>query len=303
MEPFLKETKHHGSEVFPMAVYPIVHRASEGDVQPFLFSHWQEELEFIHVYSGCALFQVDGREYRLVAGQSLLLAPGALHGAVPFEGNDCECFAIVVPVDLFLGTKDPLLLQNYWTPLLRRMQNAPVLKHHGWEAEASALLKEVRSSYETHAYGYDLEIKAKFLTLWHLLVTHLPCAAQSPENRRIDVIKANLHYIHQHFDAEITLLDLAENCGMSTGHYCRFFKQMVKTTPFTYLMDYRIKQGKRMLLETDLRVIDIAMETGFRSPSYFTAVFQRLVGCSPTHYRKAALLQKGNYRIKNAIED
>ena len=53
-----------------------------------------------------------------------------------------------------------------------------------------------------------------------------------------------------------------------------------------YLTELRIEEAKKMLMQTDMTVSEISDETGFSDTSYFSKVFLKAVGVSPTHYRR-----------------
>ncbi len=55
---------------------------------------------------------------------------------------------------------------------------------------------------------------------------------------------------------------------------------------FTYLNKFRIKKAEYLLLHTDLKIIEIALETGFDDPNYFTTLFKRETALTPSNYRK-----------------
>lgn len=57
-------------------------------------------------------------------------------------------------------------------------------------------------------------------------------------------------------------------------------------TFFTYLNQMRIKKAEYLLLHSDLKIIDIALEAGFDDPNYFTSLFKRETQMTPSNYRK-----------------
>ena len=65
------------------------------------------------------------------------------------------------------------------------------------------------------------------------------------------------------------------------------FKREYGVSPINYIIDCRIREGKRLLAETDLAPSQIASILGFSSSSYFCKTFSNIEGTSPTEYRKA----------------
>lgn len=64
------------------------------------------------------------------------------------------------------------------------------------------------------------------------------------------------------------------------------FKDNFKVTPIQYLINYRIKQSCQLLLQSDLRIEDIALQVGFNSANYYSRIFKSVTGISPKDYRK-----------------
>ncbi len=84
-----------------------------------------------------------------------------------------------------------------------------------------------------------------------------------------ELLAPALAYIHGHFADDISLDDLAGMCGISKSHFIRSFKRYVGCTPHEYLLQYRLRQSKRLLLSSDLTVEQIAEDCGFNSASHF----------------------------------
>jgi AraC-like DNA-binding protein len=93
-------------------------------------------------------------------------------------------------------------------------------------------------------------------------------------------------YIYNNFDKKITLDDIAVKFNISRSYLSKKFKQ---TTGFgfkEYLVDVRVKNACRLLLETNESITDIAFECGFNDSNYFGDAFRRIKGVSPNKYRK-----------------
>ena len=73
---------------------------------------------------------------------------------------------------------------------------------------------------------------------------------------------------------------------MSDGHFCRMFKKYTFKTPVQYMNSVRLSAAMDLLTRTDRKVLDIALDTGFNSLSYFIGVFKQGLGCTPTQFRR-----------------
>ena len=85
--------------------------------------------------------------------------------------------------------------------------------------------------------------------------------------------------------------EVAELCDMNTSMFSRCFKKEYEVTFRNYLINYRIDKATEMLQNPNASVSDIAYTVGFHDPSYFTRIFRRIVGMSPSCYREENRIQ------------
>lgn len=105
---------------------------------------------------------------------------------------------------------------------------------------------------------------------------------------RQTILRAARH-IRQRYQSDLCLADLLREAHMSKSYFLRLFRRYMGTTPYNYLVNYRITQAKELLVLTDRGVADIAREVGFGDASNFSTRFSSATGQSPLQYRKTAL--------------
>lgn len=96
-------------------------------------------------------------------------------------------------------------------------------------------------------------------------------------------------YISAHFHEELHVEELAKKLHLSYTGFLWKFKNTMQCTPSEYLLHLRIRYAKTLLLETDLQINEIAERCGYNNAFYFTNVFRKNVGCSPSLFRTEAL--------------
>jgi AraC-like DNA-binding protein len=96
-------------------------------------------------------------------------------------------------------------------------------------------------------------------------------------------------YIHAHLDQPLPLGLVARQAGLSESHFCRLFKDSAGLTLTDYVNRCRIDWAKRELLKPEARISEIAFMIGYQSLSQFNRSFARIVGVSPTLYRRERL--------------
>ena len=134
----------------------------------------------------------------------------------------------------------------------------------------SDILTVPDSSYRAMSLFYDM-----LSELYQLL-------KQTSENRIIPAID----YINNHYTENVSAAELAELCLLSETHLYRLFKAETGQTPSDYRNSLRIQRACLLLKETDRSVGEISSELGFDSIYYFSRVFKKYTGKSPTKYIK-----------------
>lgn len=92
-------------------------------------------------------------------------------------------------------------------------------------------------------------------------------------------------YIDIHYLSDITLTDIAEHFFLSKEHLSRLFKKETGQNLFSYIMQLKLTEAKRLLQTTDLTLDDIAYHLSFSNGNYFSKVFKKNCGLSPSEYR------------------
>jgi AraC-like DNA-binding protein/ligand-binding sensor protein len=93
-------------------------------------------------------------------------------------------------------------------------------------------------------------------------------------------------FIDEHQDEDISLPDVSKAVNTSTFYFCKMFKKATGINFTEYLSRVRIEKAKNLLLNPNARVSEVAYDVGFQSLTHFNRVFRKLVGESPTDYRK-----------------
>ena len=111
---------------------------------------------------------------------------------------------------------------------------------------------------------------------------------QLPTAARLQAATAHVtkHYLRPIPESEVALL-----CNMSPSRFCHEFKATFAVTFVEYLAQYRMEQAKRLLANPTMPVADVAVAVGFNDPSYFTRVFRKQEGVSPSEYRATAIFE------------
>ena len=143
-----------------------------------------------------------------------------------------------------------------------------------------AVNKQIDNFFTASSYTYE------FIMALHDTLRALPGLRHS-NNRLQNCVEA----IQANYQSNLTLTQMAQICNLSPSYLTKIFKENFKTTPVQYLIKYRIEMACRLLQRSDMRIEDIALQTGFGSGNYFSRIFKSVVGVSPKDYRKEQNLE------------
>lgn len=109
--------------------------------------------------------------------------------------------------------------------------------------------------------------------------------AQEQKNR---LVTAAQEYVAEHYMENLSLADVAEKVGISSGYLSTMFSQNLSMGFVDYLNQVRIERACSYLEQGYWKTYEIAYKVGFRDEKYFSRVFKRIKGISPKEYRAAA---------------
>lgn len=107
-------------------------------------------------------------------------------------------------------------------------------------------------------------------------------------SQRLKQLDRALKYISENFaNEELTVEEVAYTTDMSESHFRRLFKSAYHMSPVKYINQMRISRAKEMIRYSTASFSQIALETGFANVYYFSRMFKKEVGCTPSEYRSA----------------
>ena len=99
-------------------------------------------------------------------------------------------------------------------------------------------------------------------------------------------MKQALAYIEENYDKDLNMAVISNYVSMNYSLFSYAFKQYTGKNFVNYLKELRVNEAKRLLEETDMRVIEIGQKVGYENEKHFMKLFKSQCGVSPTEYRK-----------------
>lgn len=275
----LKEIRKHGDDMMPIRNYDYF--APLG-INP-MHCHWHDEMELFKLVKGKLKIQCGDKFFFAVPGSLMFFNSGEIHAAEPTTDEPIDFRSIVFHPDM-LCDRD-LIRAKYITPVLKGRMILPT--DLSYDSEIVGTFDRLFGVLDVKEFGYELEVKSLLFHIFARLSknvkieevpVHTSASAQS--------IKKVIEFINDNYPTPITIEQLSAISNMSQGHFCRLFKQITLKTPVQYINNVRISKAVELLISSDRKVLDIALDTGFNSLSYFIGVFKESVGITPTKFRR-----------------
>lgn len=110
---------------------------------------------------------------------------------------------------------------------------------------------------------------------------------EQPKNQaQVEFVR---QYLEEHYMEDICLQDAALALHYSDVYFCKFFKQNFDKNFIMYLSELRVEKAKELLSDVTINVRDISRKVGYRDSGYFTKVFKRITGATPSEYRNTQI--------------
>lgn len=284
MEPI--EKLFHADNLFP---FQLVYKDTKS-VEVELPYHFHEWYELIFVHKGNGTFFINHSIQSMEKGSVFIIPGNTLHRAIPDVNNPVTSTAIFF---------NPLLIQSKVLgecfTYYRLFDDSTRLKIYKLNLSVDEqttienIINNIHNEFTQEKLGYRhavlLELQYLLLSLSRGLTSHNIPSLNSEFSDPM-WMKEILNYIEGNFCKGLTLPKLAQFGNISTAHLSRVFKQMTGFNVSEYIMSKKILKAKELLLNTDKKVSCVALQCGFESLPHFHRTFKKLIGSTPSDFRK-----------------
>ena len=234
------------------------------------------DYQLLYVASGKACFFFEGKEQEVPAGHMVLFQPRQEQHYEYYAVDRTEVYWVH-----FTGSDVKNILKHYDIPLDKNVI------YSGSSATYAYIFKEMIHELQTCRTGFE-ELLEMYLRQIFLLIQ------RSWEERKPTVssylqeeIDYARKYFNEHYNEDISIEEYAQSRGMSVSWFLRNFKQMTMKSPMQYILTIRINNAVSLLETTDYNVTEISTIVGYDNPLYFSRIFKKQKGVSPSEYRKS----------------
>lgn len=222
----------------------------------YVINHTHERYEMVLYASGCGTTKIGGKLYEYSPGSIAVIPPNVSHDETHKTQSDIICLNFEYPEKLNLCGV--------------------------FNMDFSDIVAEIDNEIKNRqAYFED------FLNLYMDKIIFKILRFTQPNKELGDPFSYAMNYIKENYTQNINFCELANSLGYNADYFRHAFKKKFLISPKNQLIDYRVRQSKKLLIETDMSVSDISSSCGFSNSSQYSLFFKKSTGLKPSEYRKA----------------
>ncbi len=246
--------------------------------------HTHDFLTIQYVVSGRCSYVINGQELEAKKEDLVILNPGTLHRSLPSHGkNEATVF--------YLGFEN-LNIKGYpdnYIPIYNTV--IPIRKY---QHEIYNCYHEIIATQEKKDVGWDL--LTKVLSQQFLVLVLKELSPQRSGNiqdyfqlkmyDKNTIAQTITQYFQENYMKKISVEEIARYTYLSTTYVTKIYKEITGDTPINYLINLRMNKAQEILREGHFSVQEVAKQVGYEDPYYFSKLFKKRYGCSPSEYKK-----------------
>lgn len=195
----------------------------------------------------------------------------------------------------YYGQADQEPISCYWVhftgygvdELFRRIQMPYVVKS-GVNVEIRTLFEYLLREVRDKQPGYEWTASSIVQQILALLARSHKLQFAERQQSMPDAIRSKaLRYIHLHYSQPISVADLAAHVSLSESRFSNVFREVTGLPPLKYVTQFRLQKAKELMANTSLSIRQITASVGIEDQLYFSKLFKKYMGQTPTAYRQS----------------
>ncbi|MBC8096031.1 MAG: helix-turn-helix domain-containing protein [Akkermansiaceae bacterium] len=250
--------------------------------------HNEIELNFLE--TGWVTYLHGGNKIRIEAGQLSAFWAAIPHQIIDY-GDEPEYFVVTLPLAWFLQSRMPDTFRH------ALLHGRVIIEKTTARTRSDA---QMFSDWESDLRGRDATLKQAVLLEIQARLLRLAMAANYPRvvptskrGQRLVLSGGGLNKVErmagiiaERYTERLTVEEIGKVVGLHPNYAMSLFQKTFGTTLIDYLTQHRISNAQRLLVTSDQKIVQVALDSGFGSISRFNDAFRRECGCSPREYRQ-----------------
>jgi AraC-like DNA-binding protein len=251
------------------------------------YLHFHNLMEIGYCYYGEGELVLEKEAHRFSGGMFSIIPKNILHTTTSDLNNIAywEYLFIDVEQNLLDFYKEDSMFAGY---LQKRINKKAYFMKAQDHPGAAALIEQILTEMKEKKEFYLENVKILLLSLFLEIARLNPEKSHSvkPSATSGTQIARALDFVSVHYNQQLCIEELAEECHMSETHFRRLFDESMNMTPVEYINLVRIQMACNFILKSNDSMSAIAEKVGYQTPSTFNRNFRRVVGVSPYQWKK-----------------
>ena len=234
------------------------------------------DFQLLYIAAGKAHFHFDGKEQIVTAGHMVLYRPKEPQKYEYYGEDQTEVYWVH-----FTGGNVTNILRSYGLTDDKRVFYCG--SGLDYQNLFRTMINELQMCKENYAEMLEMYLRQIFIMLQRYFIN-----ASKTDNARVveEIDKATL-YFNEHYSEDISIDEYAQNNHVSVSWFIRNFKHCTGSTPMQYILSKRIYNAEILLQDSTYNITEISEIVGYENPLYFSRIFKKVKGLSPSEYRKS----------------
>ena len=237
----------------------------------------RRDYQLLYIAKGKGYFYfdgIDGKETIITEGNMILFRPGEIQYYYYHAPDKTEVYWVH-----FTGRMVEGILDNYEMPQKENVFYTGTSSDYAW------LYRQMIQELQLCRPNYEELLTLNLRHIFIQINRYIKEGRKKGSDAQNEIERAT-HYFNEHYNEQINIDDYAASRHMSTCWFIRSFRQIVKVTPMQYILSLRMANAQSLLESTEYNISEIAEAVGYDNPLYFSRLFHKHIGVSPSEYRK-----------------
>ncbi len=233
------------------------------------------DFQLLYVASGKAHFYFNGTEEIVTAGHMVIYRPKEEQRYYYYGVDQPEVYWVH-----FTGNNVKNILRQYG------IADSSHVIYTGTSLEYKRIFTQMIQELQMCKENYEELLVLLLRQIFILIRRHSASRPKAINSYLENEMERAVKHFHEHYNTAISIEDYAASRGMSASWFIRSFKEFTGSTPIQYILAIRMMNAQNLLETTEYNVTEIGNIVGYDNPLYFSRLFKKQNGVSPSEFRK-----------------
>lgn len=261
------------------------------DTSWYMEPNRHEYYEMVYMKKGNAIFEIAEKPAAMGPNDIIIIKPRQPHRFIVKSEAGCEFIVLSFKFENRInGQYSEVPLEDFLNFVSSKETGPFITLKVSQKNEIILLMNRILQERESSEPGSEflnyLLVLELFVLLSRALKMEWENSIKNKSPKLKELIGISINYIHNNFERDISLGDIAKFVFLSPSYFTRAFKEETGMSPISYLLKVRIERAKELLADTGLKISDIALSVGFSNQQRFNEMFKKYTNITPLQFRK-----------------